>query len=97
MVQPYSAPTITELPSGAYLALALPLQVHHTHVHDGSQVGEGLHDAHVRALVVAVHVELETQGGIRAAAQGQRISTSEDSSPLCDPIELALRGSSPNP
>lgn len=30
-----------------YLALALPLQVHHTHVHDGTQIGEGLHHSHI--------------------------------------------------
>ena len=30
-----------------YLALALPLQVHHTHVHDGPQVGERLHHSHI--------------------------------------------------
>lgn len=44
---------------GVYLALALPLQVHHTHVHDGPQVGERLHHRHIRALFIAVHVELQ--------------------------------------
>lgn len=30
-----------------YLALALALQVHHTHVHDGTQIGEGLHHSYI--------------------------------------------------
>ena len=34
--------------TGDQLALSLSLQVHYTHVHDGPQVGEGLHHRHVR-------------------------------------------------
>ena len=42
-----------------YLALALPLQVHNAHVHNGPQVGEGLHHPHVGTLVIAVDVQLD--------------------------------------
>lgn len=44
---------------GLYLALALPLQVNHTHVHNGPQISEGLHHSHIWALVVAVYIELQ--------------------------------------
>lgn len=57
-----------------HLSLSLPLQVHHTHVHDGPQVGEGLHHPHVGAQVVAVHVELEegTNDELRGSTAGSR-------------------------
>lgn len=42
-----------------YLALALPLQIDDTHVHNGAKVGERLHHSHKRALIVAVDVELQ--------------------------------------
>lgn len=42
-----------------YLALTLSLQVHHTHIHNGPQVGERLHYCDVGALLVAVHVKLQ--------------------------------------
>lgn len=48
--------------AGDQLALSLSLQVHYTHVHDGPQVGEGLHHRHVRPRVVTVHIELERGG-----------------------------------
>ena len=41
-----------------YLPLALSFQVYHTHVDDGTEVGEGLHSHYIGALLVAVHVEL---------------------------------------
>lgn len=42
-----------------YLALALPLQIYNTHVHNGAKIGERLHHGHKRALIVAVDVELQ--------------------------------------
>lgn len=44
---------------GHYLALALPLQVYHTHVHNGAKIGERLHHCHIWALIIAVHIELQ--------------------------------------
>ena len=44
--------------AGDQLTLALSLQVHHTHVDDGSQVGEGLHDLYVGVAVISFHIEL---------------------------------------
>lgn len=57
-------PAVRREKQECYLALALPLQVHHTHVHDGPEVGEGLHGHHVGSLLVAVHVELGINPGI---------------------------------
>lgn len=51
----------TALVAKAHLPLALSLQVHHTHVHDGPQVRKGLHHRHVGALIVTVHVQLGKQ------------------------------------
>ena len=31
----------------SYLTLALPFQIHDTHVHYGTQVSEGLHHSHI--------------------------------------------------
>lgn len=42
-----------------YLALALPLQIYNTHVHNGAKIGECLHHGHKRALIVAVDIELQ--------------------------------------
>lgn len=44
---------------GHYLALTLPLQVYHAHVHNGAKIGECLHHCHIWALIIAVHVELQ--------------------------------------
>lgn len=65
--QKYRVVAIVCITGDGYLALALALQVHHAHVHDGTQIGEGLHHSHVRALVVAVHVELHRHGGRKSA------------------------------
>lgn len=49
---------------GPYLALPLPLQVHHAHVHNGPQVGEGFHGDHIGALLIAVHIELRRKNTV---------------------------------
>lgn len=43
-----------------YLPLALSFQVYYTHVDDGTEVGEGFHSHYIGALLIAVHVELQT-------------------------------------
>jgi len=48
----------------SHLTLSLSLQVHHTHVHYGPQVSEGLHYSHKRALVITVHIQLQTHAAL---------------------------------
>lgn len=75
---------------GPHLALPLPLQVHHAHVHNGPQVGEGFHGDHIGALLIAVHIELRRKNkgspAARLADPEERVFTQTPS--LC-PEEAA--------
>ena len=42
-----------------YLSLALPLQVHHTHVHNRPQVDKRLHHLYIRPGIVRRHIQLK--------------------------------------
>ena len=39
--------------------LSLFVQVHYTHVHDGSDVGEGLHDLHIATILISCCAQLQ--------------------------------------
>lgn len=74
---------------GPYLALPLPLQVHHAHVHNGPQVGEGFHGDHIGALLIAVHIELRRKNKVSPAA---RLADPEESVFTQTPSLCARRG-----
>lgn len=67
-------------PDVSHLTLSLSLQVHHTHVHYGPQVSEGLHYSHIRSLVVTVHIQLQTHTNTTLALTNTALSQNHNQS-----------------